>query len=140
LSFEIEDSSGDVYVSAHASEPGEGLVQLARGFVAVVAGSSPEGGAERRGVTVRARDLRGLVVAFVNELVFLFDEEGFLPTGGTLAVEHGAAGAAAQGTLVGVSYDPGRHGRGVEVKAATYHDVRFEAEADGWSLRVLLDL
>jgi SHS2 domain-containing protein len=32
------------------------------------------------------------------------------------------------------------HGRGVEVKAVTYHDVGFARQGARWRLRVVLDL
>jgi SHS2 domain-containing protein len=39
-----------------------------------------------------------------------------------------------------VRHDPARHGRGVEVKAVTYHGLRFGRTESGWELWVLLDI
>jgi SHS2 domain-containing protein len=93
-------------------------------------------------VEVEAPDKPALVVAWLSELLWLLDERGLLwltggvtiggaPTGGFRLT---ASGNAAR-------YDAATHGRGVEVKAVTYHDLRLAPDRSGkWHLRVLLDI
>jgi SHS2 domain-containing protein len=42
--------------------------------------------------------------------------------------------------LHGEPFDPERHPRGIEVKAATYHQARVEREGDRWVAVVYVDV
>lgn len=93
-------------------------------------------------VEVEAPDATALVVAWLSELLWLLDERGLLWITGGVRVE-GAPTGGFRLTATGnaARYDAATHGRGVEVKAVTYHDLRLAADRKGhWHLRVLLDI
>lgn len=140
VAYEIEDSSGDTIVTAVAESAGQALVDIARAIAAVQTQESEVEERSERSVDVSGRDRDALLVSFANDVIFAFDAEGFLTAGGDLTFEEGEEKPRIHGTLRGEAFDPDRHGRGVEVKAATYHKLRFEDSESGWSLRLLLDL
>lgn len=79
-----------------------------------------------RTVTAAGRDPVGLAVAFLGELVTLFQVEGFVPR--TVRVElSGPERLALRATLRGEPFDPERHPRRIEVKAVTFHEAVFDA-------------
>lgn len=139
MGYRIEDSSGDIVVEVEADDASHALVEMARGIAAVQTGGSDVEPRGERGVDVTGRDPAALLVAFANEVIFAFDADGFLTAGGELAYEQNERHRV-HGALRGEPFDGDRHDRGVEVKAATFHDLRFERVDDGWRLRLLLDL
>lgn len=91
---------------------------------------------------VEAPDEEALVVAWLSELLWLFESEDLLWLGGGVELggsPNGGFRLTATGNVA--RYDPARHGQGTEVKAVTYHDMAFRRRNDGsWHLRVVLDI
>jgi len=84
-------------------------------------------------------DLELLLLAFLNELVFLRDARGLLLRPGKLRVRRGDE-ARLECELVGEQIDPARHSLLAEVKAATAHGLRLVEETGGFSAQVTLDV
>ena len=81
---------------------------------------------ESRTVRASARDPPGLAVAFLSELILLFQTEGFL--GREVRVRCAERnGPSLEARLVGETFDPARHPRRIEVKAITLHALVFDA-------------
>jgi SHS2 domain-containing protein len=86
----------------------------------------------RRAVSVAAEDRPALLAAWMEELVFLAETEGFEPAA-IDALELGPCSAEASVT--------GRMGRPRPlVKAVTYHRLSFGAADDGYRATVVLDV
>jgi SHS2 domain-containing protein len=85
----------------------------------------------RHELDLEAPDRGSLLVALLEELIFLADTEGFVPDRSELWVD----GARLFGVLEGrrTRIDP-------IVKAATYHGLRFERNGDVWDARVVFDV
>jgi SHS2 domain-containing protein len=87
---------------------------------------------ERRAIEVAAPDRPALLAAWLEELVFLIDTEGFEP------VEARELELAA-GSLHAVV--AGHHGEPPPlVKAVTYHRLAFELQGSGYRATVVLDV
>jgi SHS2 domain-containing protein len=91
---------------------------------------------ERR-VALKAGALDALLVAWLNELIYLFDAEGFLVRRCRVAVR-GRTGLRA--TVAGERCEPGRHRLLNAFKAATWHDLSVREARHGWRARVILDV
>lgn len=141
VGFRLLESSSDIILEADGQDAGAALVCAAQGFSHVTTKGSPIGAALEKEIELAVvGDLARLAVTFLNQLVFLFSTEGFLPATGTLHVESKKGAHGVRGTLQGESYDRQRHQLGTEVKAATLHDAEFGPHGNGCRLRVLLDL
>lgn len=87
---------------------------------------------ERRTVAVGAPDRPALLAAWLEELVFLAESEGFEP----LALESlELSGDALETTIAGRCGDPPPL-----VKAVTYHRLAFEPAGSGYRASVVLDV
>jgi SHS2 domain-containing protein len=93
-----------------------------------------DGGAgppETREIRLEAADLATLLVAWLEELLFLADTAGFVPEGTDLVLRD-------------TKLDAVLHGRTTEprplVKAVTYHELVFEPAGDGWRAKVVFDV
>jgi SHS2 domain-containing protein len=90
------------------------------------------GATELRNVTVGAPDRPALLAAWLEELVFLAESEGFVPVRAqSLRFRDGGLEA----TVGGCSGRPPHL-----VKAVTYHRLTFERGPDGYRGRVVLDV
>jgi len=49
-------------------------------------------------------------------------------------------GLALEGTACGEPFDPSRHQRGIEVKGATYSEVRIKNENGMWMVQCVVDV
>lgn len=142
--FRLADHTADLAIEATGADRGEALAQAALGLTAVLTGRQDAHAARpEREVrfVVEAPDLDALAVAFLAELLWLHESEDLLWLGGGVAVEQEPSGmwrATAAGN--GARHDPARHGRGVEVKAVTYHGLSYARDGAHWRLWVLLDI
>ena len=88
-------------------------------------------------VSVSAADREGLLVAWLNELLYLLDTQRFVTRRTQITSLDGGSLTA---RLSGDTIDPGRHTVRRMIKAATYHGLSVR-QADGvWEARVVLDL
>lgn len=142
VTYRVRSASGDVAIEASGATVGAVLVELGRGLSHVQTAGSPLEARQRRLFRLEppTTDLPGLAVAFVNELIFLFDTEGFLLAGGELHLDKAGTAQRIEGVLFGDRFDPQRHQYGTEVKAATYHEAVLKEERKGARGRLVLDL
>ena len=144
--FRLVDHTADLAIEATADSREEVLAEAALALTQVLTGR-PQVHTSLRPVReasfhVDAPDESALVVAFLSELLWLSESEDLLWMGGGVTVEpldDGGLRLTARGNAA--RHDPKLHGRGVEVKAVTYHGLKFGRGRDGkWHLWVLLDI
>jgi SHS2 domain-containing protein len=138
--YRLLDHTADLMIEAEGPTRDAALGEAARALVRVVTGKDPHARPDQEVVfQVEAPDAGSLVVAFLSEVLWILESQGVLWLGGGVHIEEdGILRALARGN--GVRYDPMRHGRGVEVKAVTYHALEFGPHGGGWRLRVVLDI
>ncbi len=91
----------------------------------------------RREVTVEARDVEGLLVAWLAELLFYVDAEELLF--GRFDV-HAIDDQHIAATVFGEPIDRARHELRLGVKAVTRHMLDVSREPDGYRATVLFDI
>ena len=137
--FQDLDHTADVGVAVEGASAEETLARIVLAFAALLAGGGPVAVAcdERLAVASDGRGLTGVAVALLRELLFRFATELILP--GSCEVfqldAHGAEVVIGFGT-----FDLERHAEGLDIKAVTWHQARFE-ESDGrWRAQVVFDI
>lgn len=88
-------------------------------------------------VQVTGGDRETLLVAWLNELLYLHEVQGFA---GADAAVHAVSDTALTASVWGETLDPGRHQMVGHVKAVTYHDLRIAQSPVGWEARVVVDV
>jgi SHS2 domain-containing protein len=91
----------------------------------------------RQQVDVEAPDQEALLVEWLNQLLYLFDTEGFI--GREIQVEEITA-QRLQAWVGGEPFDPERHEFKTGIKAATYHNLEVKKAAAGWEATIILDI
>ncbi|MCS7173186.1 MAG: archease [Armatimonadetes bacterium] len=137
MPFEVLEHTAEVGLRVEA-ESLEGLFRdLCMGLFSLItdpAAVRPERAWE---VTVEAPDRVALAVEWLNELLHLNGRDGLVAhEAEILEVSNGRLRAR----VYGEPFDPQRHPRGIEVKAATYHQARVEREGAHWVAVVYVDV
>jgi protein archease len=95
---------------------------------------------ERLHLALEEPDLELLLLAFLNELVYLRDARQLLLRPERLALRRDGGRARLEADLAGEPLERGRHELAGEVKAATAHGLRVAPADEGWEARVTFDV
>jgi SHS2 domain-containing protein len=130
VTYEWRDHTAEVELLVRAASPEDVFREAADAFgrfVELDSGGEPA----TRAFKLEGRDRATLLVALLEELIYLADTEGLVPD--DLAVE--LSGNDLRVKLLGrrTSVQP-------IVKAATYHDLVFHRTDGLWEARVILDV
>lgn len=129
--------TADVGIRAEGRTLAELFAQMARGVVELIAENSPLMPQEERAVSLTAADAPSLLIAWLNEVLFWFSADRFLPVAyDGLQV----TGTTVRGRVRGERFDPARHVQGREVKAVTRHALKVEARDGAWHGEVIVDI
>lgn len=135
--FDIVEHTADAGIVAHGSDLREAVANAAYGMFCLMADLEQVAERTTRRVEVEAADREVLVVAWLNELLFLFDVERLIfRRFDILELTDTRLAADARGEEADVS----RHRLKGGVKAATYHMLRVWEDQGGLSIRVIFDI
>jgi SHS2 domain-containing protein len=132
--FEVE---ADVGIRAWGPTRAAAFAEAALGVLALTV--EPASVEEREGREVRAQadGPETLLVAWIDECLYVHEIEGFV----TRRVEiTECSDSLVHGRLLGEPLDPGRHRLGTVVNAATLHGVSVEAAGTRHEVRVIVDV
>lgn len=132
--FEVE---ADVGVRGWGPTRGEAVAQATLGVFALLASPGEVEPRERRAVRAQADAPETLLVAWIDECLYVHEIEGFVVRSVELTT---CTDTLAHGLLHGEPFDPSRHRAGTVVKGATYHQASLAAGPDGWEARVIVDV
>jgi SHS2 domain-containing protein len=131
VSYRWVDHTGEVELEIEAGSEREVLEEGVRALGELL-GVDATGGGARRELTAHAPDRPALLAAWIEELVFLAESEGFVATR-VESMELSEHGVRAE--VAGVVAEPPPL-----VKAVTYHRLAFEASGGRYIARVVLDV
>ena len=137
----VDDVTSDLSFVAHGRTLGEVFEAAAAALLAATL-EHPEAlrETETRRIELAEPDRELLLLAFLNELVYLRDAERMLLRPLRLEVEETAGEARLRGELAGERIDRARHRLASEVKAATAHGLRLSEERGGFRATLTLDV
>ena len=135
------DHTADVGFEISAPTLGGLFDEARRALLMVVFERPPEDGPGEREVLLAAPDRETLLVRWLNELLYLIQDAGFVPAGAGLEVrEAGKAGYELEARLAGVPLRLEDYGWQGEIKSATFHGLEVVSGDGGWRARVILDV
>lgn len=136
-SFEILDISGDAGLRAFGTDLPELFVNAANGMYSLITDTKDIKDIKTLQISVQGSSLEGLLVSFLNELIFHFDTYGFIGKNIALtALDNNSVSAS----LSGEEFDSERHKGKLLIKAATYHRLKVDRKADHWEAEVIFDI
>ena len=135
--FEIIGTTADVGVVARGATREEAFVNAARGLFNLITDPETVRPAEPYPVTCEGISLEGLLVAWLNELIYLHDANHLLFRRFEVKISDDLR---LEGTAWGEPIDADRHPLNTEVKAATYHKAQVVEGPSGWEATIILDV
>jgi len=135
--YEFFEHTADIGIRARGATLAELLVQLAKGLTELIAEDSRLEPRRNHPISVRADGPDALALAWLQELLFWFSTERFLPV--EYALEE-VTETSLRGTVRGDTFDPSRHVQGREVKAITRHVLQVERRGGAWHGQVIVDI
>jgi SHS2 domain-containing protein len=134
--FETLEHTADTGIIAYGKDLRQAFANAARGLFSLITELEAVKEVIEWDIEVSATDRDSLLVAWLNELIYIFDTENVL-------FKRFDITWLSQRHLVARGYgekvDRARHKLKTGVKAATYHMLAAEQE-DGWRLQVLFDI
>ena len=135
--FEFIDHTGDIGIRVFG-ENREGIFQhAAEALFEIITDPDTIEAKETRDITVEADGWEPLLIAWLNEFIYLLDTRQMLFRDFKILSldEH-----RIEATAGGEPYDAERHPIKTTVKGATYHQLRVYQKGDVWVGEVILDI
>jgi SHS2 domain-containing protein len=145
--FKVIDVSGDIGLKAFGKSINEVFVNAAIGMYSLITNLRTIKKEKTIDVSIKSQSIEGLLVSWLNELIFHFDAYGFI--GKKIVIDELILGtdqpAGLQACRLGASvsgedFDPERHESKLLIKAATYHKLRIENVGNMWEVDVIFDI
>lgn len=135
--FETFEHTADIGLLARGRTLAELFANAADGLADLIVDRDGLSDTAQVQVSVAAADPESLLVAWLNELLYLLDTQRFVPRRAQIT-SLDATSLTAQ--LFGDAIDPDRHTVRRMIKAATYHALSLRQTDGMWEARVILDL
>ncbi|RPI34684.1 MAG: archease [Nitrospiraceae bacterium] len=135
--FELIDISGDAGIRAFGNDLKELFLNAAAGMYSLITNSESVTPRKSIEIETSSDSLEGLLVSWLNELIFHFDAYGFI---GKEIHIHELRDTLLRATVTGEDFVPERHGGGLLIKAATYHRLKIERKEGHWEADVIFDI
>ncbi len=140
--FEIIDISGDAGIRVYGETIEDLFVNAAAGMYSLITDLEKIIEKKEILINVESHSIEGLLVSWLNELIFHFDAYGFMGKKVVISElsELSPPVFLLKATVSGEDFDPERHERRLLLKAATYHQLSIEKKDGLWVTNVILDI
>ncbi|MBI3292833.1 MAG: archease, partial [Elusimicrobia bacterium] len=118
--YEYLDHTADIGILAYGKTLPELFVHAAEGMCSLIADLNTVALKQRAEVSLEAPDREVLLVAWLNELLYLLAVQKLI---GARFHIHALTDNALKGSLEGEPFDRQRHRPNLEIKATTYHEL-----------------
>jgi len=137
VGWEHFDVEADVGVRGWGATRGDAFAQATLGVFALLVPPDEVQALERREVRAQAESPETLLVAWIDECLYVHEIEGFVARSVEMTV---CTDTLAHGVLHGEPLDPERHRLGTVVKGATYHQVTVGVRDGTHEARIIVDV
>lgn len=137
MGYELLDHTGDLGVRVWAEDVKGIFYEAARALFAIITDLETVMVRVKRKIRVEASTVDELLVAWLSELLYIYEVEGLLFCDFTLTEmdEKRVTGVA-----TGEEFDEGRHPIKTSIKAVTYHQLEIKEKDGRWQAQVIFDI
>jgi SHS2 domain-containing protein len=135
--YEVFEHTADIGLNVYGSTLPELFIHAAQGMESLMVAPEQVQVRVSREIVVEGHDTISLLIAWLNELIFLFDTEYLLLHQfqiDVLTETQLKAGAS------GEPYDAQRHDLSSAIKAVTWHEAVVERTDGGYKARIIFDI
>jgi SHS2 domain-containing protein len=134
--FKVIDHTADVGILAYGKDLKQAFANAARGMFSLITELKTVRGVLQREIAVNAANQESLLVAWLNELIYLFDTDNFL--GKRFEITE-LDNTHLKAEVYGEKVDRSRHHLKIGIKATTYHMLQIK-QNNGYQIQVLFDI
>ena len=135
--YKTFEHTADLGLEVEAADRAGIFTRSAMAMFDMMFGLDSIGADRRRGLRVTADSLEELLVAWLNELLYVYSVEGIIFSGFRDVDLHERSFEAVG---LGEVFDPEKHEPQLEIKAATYHQISITRDNGSWKARVIFDI
>ncbi len=135
--FEIFEHTADIGLHAYGETLPVLFSNAAQGMESLLVPLEQVRVVTSREISVEGHNTISLLLAWLNELIFLFDAEYLLFRDFEIAT---LTDTALTGRAHGEPYDGQRHELSSAIKAATWHEAAVTQDDEGYTARIIFDL
>ncbi len=135
--YEVFEHTADVGLHAYGSTLSELFIHAAQGMESLMVSPDQIRIQTSRDVVVEGHDSLSLLIAWLNELILLFDTEYLLFC--QFEIES-LSETHLKGRALGEPYDAERHELSSAIKAVTWHEAAIEQTGDEYKARIIFDI
>ena len=135
--YEVFEHTADIGLHAYGNTLRELFIHAAQGMESLMVSPEQVGVQVSREIVVEGHDIVSLLIAWLNELIFLFDTEYLIFR--EFEIES-LAEMHLEGRALGEPYDARRHDLGCAIKAVTWHEAAVEHTGEGYKARIIFDI
>jgi SHS2 domain-containing protein len=141
MEFEHFEHGADVGVRGFGATPAEAFEGAARAlFLLLCEDPSEVRGQIEEPISCDGANLEELLVAYLNELIFLSDSRGLVLGRFEVRIAAAPGGFRLSGRSWGEPFDRERHKFTVQPKGATFTALRVAQEGQGWVAQCVVDV
>ncbi|HHV61155.1 MAG TPA: archease [Firmicutes bacterium] len=141
--FQILDHTADIGLRVYGSSLVETFENAARGMFHIMAPTASVFPKEVKEIVLHADTREELLVAWLSELLYLFDGEAFMPCSIEITqLEENSHGLVLRARVSGEPVDQRRHNLETEIKAVTYHrlELVLDEQNNNWMAQIVFDV
>ena len=137
MNYELIDISGDVGIKAYGKDCADAWVNAGIGMYSLITDLEKIEEKKTLGIEITSDSPEGLLVKYLNELIFHFDTYNFIGRRiDVISFSDGSIRARVHGEV----FDPGLHEQRLLLKAATYHNIKIVKGDDICEVEVIFDI
>jgi SHS2 domain-containing protein len=134
--FIIIDHTADTGIIAYGTDLKQAFANAAKGMFSLITDLRKISEKTYKNVSVKAADRDSLLVAWLNELIYIFDTEQLLFKKFEI---NGFTDTGLEASVYGEKADPHRHILKTGIKSTTYHMLQIKHN-NGYQVRVIFDV
>jgi SHS2 domain-containing protein len=135
--YEVFDHTADIGIHAFGTTLPELFIHAAQGMESLMVAPEQVRELVTREIVVEGHDVVSLLIAWLNELVFLFDTEYLLFC--TFEID-AFTETSLRGRASGEPYDSQRHDLSSAIKAVTWHEASVKYTGDAYRASIIFDI
>ena len=135
--YEVFEHTADIGLQAYGSTLSELFIHAAQGMESLMVAPEQIRIEVKREVAVSGHDEISLLIAWLNELIVLFDTEYLLFKEFEIVL---ITETHVQGRAAGETYNARRHDLSSAIKAVTWHEAAVERTPEGYKARIIFDI
>ena len=137
--FEFIEHTADVCVRVFGNSSEDLFVNSALALFSLLVDVAPQPKISKE-IILEAESLEDLLVEWLNELISGFFADKFLPAEYELFLKEGVASKVLKAKVKGQDFDPYANKINMEIKAATYHNLKIKQCDTGCKTEIIFDV